>query len=104
MSSAYSQKARVEAGTHTSPGQQRGSCGAPHCAPTLPHAPPVLTVNVPELVAVPPVVVIAIFPVTAPPGTVALTCVAELTTKLAVTSPNVTFVVCFKPLPAMTTC
>ena len=37
-------------------------------------------------------------------GTVAVTCVAELTTKLAVTSPNVTFVVCVNPVPLMTTC
>ena len=36
------------------------------------------TVNVPELVAVPPAVVILILPVTAPVGTVAVTCVAEV--------------------------
>jgi hypothetical protein len=34
-----------------------------------------------------------------------VTCVAELTVKLvAITPPNVTFVVCVSPLPVMTTC
>jgi len=61
-------------------------------------------VKVPELVATPPVVVIVILLVIAAVGTVALTCVAALTTKLAVTSPNVTFVVCVNPVPLMTTC
>ncbi len=35
----FSQKARVEAGTHTNPGQQGGRIGAPHCCPTTPHLP-----------------------------------------------------------------
>lgn len=54
--------------------------------------------------ATPPGVVIVILLVIAAAGTVALTCVAEFTTKLAVTSPNVTFVVCINPVPLMTTC
>ena len=49
-----------------------------------------VTVNFPPLVAVPPRVVIVMFPVTAPVGTVAVTCVSEFTTKLALTPPNVT--------------
>jgi hypothetical protein len=51
----------------------------------------VLTVNVPELVATPPGVAIAIFPVAAPVGTVAVTCVAELTLKVEIlnTVPNI---------------
>ena len=50
--------------------------------------------KVPELVTVPPVVVIAIFPVMAPVGTVAVTWVSELTVNVvAVTPPKVTFVV-----------
>jgi len=62
------------------------------------------TVNVPELVAVPPAVVILILPVTAPVGTVAVTCVAELTVKaVAFTPPKVTLVVCVSPVPLMTT-
>jgi hypothetical protein len=53
-----------------------------------------VTVNTPELTAVPPRVVIAIFPVFAPVGTVAVTRVSEFTVKLvAFTPPNVTFVV-----------
>ena len=100
---SFSQKARVEAGTHVNPGQQGGSVGAPHCAPACPQG-PVLTVNVPELVATPPGVVIAIFPVAAPVGTVAVTCVAELTLKVvAATPPNVTLVACVSPVPLMTT-
>ena len=59
--------------------------------------------NVATLVATPPGVVMVILLVIAAVGTVAVTCVAELTTKLAVTSPNVTFVVCVTPLPLMTT-
>jgi hypothetical protein len=51
-------------------------------------------VKVPELVAVPPGVVIAIFPVSAPGGTVAVTCVSEITVKVvALTPPNLTFAV-----------
>jgi hypothetical protein len=53
-----------------------------------------VTVKAPELVAVPPGVVIAILLVFAPVGTVAVTCVSEFTVKLvAATPPNVTFVV-----------
>ena len=59
--------------------------------------------NVATLVATPPGVVMVILLVIAAVGTVAVTRVAELTTKLAVTSPNVTFVVCVTPLPLMTT-
>ena len=48
--------------------------------------------KVPELVTVPPVVVMAILPVTAPVGTVVVTWVSELTVNLvAVTPPKVTF-------------
>jgi len=47
--------------------------------------------KVPELVATPPGVMIVILLVIAAVGTVAVTCVAELTTNVAVTSPNVTF-------------
>ncbi len=57
----------------------------------LPHY---VTVKATELVAVPPGVVIAILPVFAPVGTVAVTCVSEFMVKLvAATPPNVTFVV-----------
>ena len=48
----------------------------------------------PELVALPPGVVIVIFPVCAPLGTVAVTFVSEFTLKaVAITPPNVTFLV-----------
>ena len=60
--------------------------------------------KVPKLVATPPGVMIVILLVIAAVGTVAVTCVAELTTNVAVTSPNVTFVVCVNPVPLMTTC
>ena len=51
-----------------------------------------ITVKFVALDAVPPGVVITIFPVFAPLGTVADTCVSELTVKLvALTPPNVTF-------------
>jgi len=40
----FSQKARVDAGTQVNPGQQGGSIGAPHSAPTFPQLPPALTV------------------------------------------------------------
>lgn len=53
-----------------------------------------VTVKTPELVAIPPGVVIAIFPVFAPVGTLAITFVSESTvTLVAGTPPNVTFVV-----------
>jgi hypothetical protein len=46
-------------------------------------------VNVPELVAVPPAVVILIFPVNAPAGTVAVTCVPEITVKTVAFTPPI---------------
>jgi hypothetical protein len=53
-----------------------------------------VTVKTPELVAIPPGAVIAIFPVFAPVGTLAITFVSESTvTLVAGTPPNVTFVV-----------
>lgn len=55
------------------------------------------------LVAVPPAVVMAIFPVIAPVGTVAVTCVSESTVKLAATSSNVTPVVCVRLTPVIWT-
>ena len=63
-----------------------------------------VTVKTPGLTAVPPGVVIAIFPVFAPFGTVAVTCVSEFTVKLvAITPPNVTFVVCVRLTPVIVT-
>ena len=63
-----------------------------------------MTVNVAELDAVPPAVVMAIFPVMAPVGTVAVTCVLEFTVKLvAFTPPKVTLVVWARLFPMMTT-
>ena len=60
--------------------------------------------KVPELVAVPPGVVIAILPVFAPAGTVAVTCESELTVKVAaLPPPNVTLDACVRPLPVITT-
>jgi len=64
------------------------------------------TVKVPELVAVPPCVVIVIFPLTAPVGTIAVTCVSglvALTLNVAFTPPNVTLVVCLRLTPLMVT-
>jgi hypothetical protein len=46
-----------------------------------------VTVKTPLLVAVPPAVVIAIFPVFAPMGTIAITCVSEFTVKLVAFTP-----------------
>ena len=63
-----------------------------------------VTVKTPELVATPPAVVIAIFPVFAPVGTVAVTCVSEFTVKfVATTPPNVTLVVCVRLTPVIWT-
>lgn len=57
-----------------------------------------------ELLADPPLVVMTIFPVTAPVGTFAVTWVSEFTvTVVAATPPNVTFVVCVSPVPVSTT-
>ena len=54
--------------------------------------------------AVPPGVVITILPVFAPLGTVAVTCVSELTVKLvAATPPNVTFVAWVRLTPKIVT-
>jgi len=55
------------------------------------------------LVAVPPGVVTAIGPVVAPEGTVAVTCVDELTVKLAAVPLNVTDVAPVRFVPAITT-
>ncbi len=63
-----------------------------------------VTVKTPELTAVPPGVVMAILPVTAPLGTVAFTCVSLTTvTVVAFTPPKVTFVVCVRLTPVMVT-
>jgi hypothetical protein len=52
-------------------------------------------VKLASLAAVPPLVVTTIFPVFAPVGTSAVTCVSEVTVKLvAFTRPNFTVVVC----------
>ncbi len=60
--------------------------------------------KVPELVTVPPVLVMTIFPVIAPVGTVAVTWVSELTVKVVVvTPPKVTLLVCVSPVPVITT-
>jgi hypothetical protein len=63
-----------------------------------------VTVKTAALVAVPPGVVIAILPVFAPVGTFAVTCVSEFTaTVVALTPPNVTFVVWVRLPPVMVT-
>jgi hypothetical protein len=63
-----------------------------------------LTVKFVLLVTDPPKVVIPIFPVTAPVGTFAVTWVSEFTvTVVALTPPNVTFVVWVSPVPVSTT-
>ncbi len=64
---------------------------------------PCETVNVAELVAVPPGVVTLILPVTAPVGTVAVICVEELTVKLADTPPNFAEVAPVKFVPMIVT-
>jgi hypothetical protein len=61
------------------------------------------TVKFAALVAVPPRVVITIFPVTAPVGTIAVTWLSEFTVKVAFTPPKVTFDVCFRLTPVMVT-
>jgi hypothetical protein len=61
-------------------------------------------VNFVVLLADPPLVVITIFSVTAPVGTFAVTWVSEFTvTVVALTPPNVTFVVWVSPVPVSTT-
>jgi hypothetical protein len=62
------------------------------------------TVNVAELAALPPAVVIAIFPLLAPAGEVTVTDVSEFTLMLFdATPPKVTFVVCVKLTPVIVT-
>ena len=62
------------------------------------------TVNTLALLAVPPGVVMLIFPVKAPDGTVAVTCVFELTVKVvAFTPPNFTEVACERLMPVIVT-
>ena len=56
------------------------------------------------LLAVPPVLVIPILPLFAAEGTSAVTLVSEFTVKLAAsTPPNVTLVVCARPVPSIAT-
>lgn len=56
------------------------------------------------LLAFPPGVLMTIFPVSAPLGTTAATCVSESTVKLvAATPPNVTFLVCVRLAPVIVT-
>jgi hypothetical protein len=54
-------------------------------------------------IAVPPGVVMEIFPVTAPVGTVAVTWVSEFTVNVAATVPNFTALVCDRLCPVITT-
>ena len=62
------------------------------------------TVKIPELVAVPCGVVMAILPVSAPVGTFAVTLVSELTLNVvAATPPKVTLVAPVKVFPVMIT-
>src|SRR5450755_417218 len=61
------------------------------------------TVNIPLLVALPPDVVMPIFPVLAPVGTVAVNWVPEFTVKAACTPPNVTLVAPVNPDPVIVT-
>jgi sugar phosphate permease len=71
------------------------------CIEANPHG---VTVKVPELVAVPRVVVMTIFPVMAPVGTVVVTWVSDLTVKVvAATPPKVTFVVWVNPVLVIVT-
>ena len=55
------------------------------------------------LVALPPFVVTAIFPVVAPVGTVAVTCVSEITVNVAEILLKVTLLVCIRPVPVIVT-
>jgi hypothetical protein len=61
------------------------------------------TVNVEELVAVPPGVVTEILPVVAPVGTVAVICVYETTVNVAETPLNLTFVAPVNAVPVIVT-
>src|SRR6266853_7004762 len=70
---------------------------------TFPVPPPV-TVKLPELLAIPPSVVMLIVPVVAPVGTVAVTCVSEFTVKDEASVPlNLTNEAPVKLPPVMTT-
>ena len=61
--------------------------------------------NLLVLLAVPPIVVIVIGPVTALAGTVAVTCLSEFTlNSVAATPPKVTSVVCLRLPPIICTC
>jgi hypothetical protein len=63
-----------------------------------------VTVNTSGLPAVPPGVVITIFPVFAPVGTSAVTCVSEFTVNVvAFTPPKVTLEACVRLTPVMVT-
>jgi hypothetical protein len=69
-----------------------------------PNWPYGVTVKLAVLDAVPPGVVVTILPVTAPVGTVAVTCVSEFTVKVvAATPPKVTFEVWVRLTPVMAT-
>ncbi len=92
----------AELGDSQSPAQQKGSGpirakSGLESVPLLvvpndsePHG---VTVKLVALMAVPPGVVMAILPVNAPVGTIAVTCVSEFTVKVAAFTPNITFVV-----------
>ena len=62
-----------------------------------------VTVKTPVLQVLPPAAVIAMGPVFAPLGTVAVACVSEFTVKLALTPLKCTFVVCVRLTPVMVT-
>ncbi len=61
------------------------------------------TVKLVVLLALPPLVVTAIFPVVAPVGTVAVICVSEFTVKVADFPLKVTLVAWVKPVPVIVT-
>ena len=62
-----------------------------------------VTVKLVGLFVIPPAVVMTIFPVFAPLGTVAVTVMSLTTVKLAALTPNVTFVVCVRLRPEIVT-
>ena len=55
------------------------------------------------LVALPPLVVTLILPVTAPVGTAAVICESEFTVNVAATLSKVTLVACVRPVPVIVT-
>ena len=63
-----------------------------------------VTVNVALLFAVPPAVLMEIFPVFAPAGTVAVIVVPEFTVYVAFTAPNFTWLAPMNPDPVTVTC